>query len=441
MDMKNDGQNQPPKTHSASTLSLTSVDVVATKLNKPTLPPNYITRTALIELLEKNWHLPLTLVSAPTGSGKSVTISQWLDKTAHKYGWLSLDTEHNDMQVLLVYFLAMFKKLWPDKTFGLENIIAGNHIPQNAIISTLINDIDQLGDHFVLVLDDYHLIDNENIHNIFIGILGHPSANLHLVIITQIDPPLKLARLRAKFRVLDIRMSDLAFMDEEAFELRTLIAAGIPNDEVRTLANRSEGWITGITVGLMGLSSGIKFEKVLQVLQSRNSIIAELLDEAVLQGMAIETQKYLEIATLTDQFNVDLLNVMIAAVNDHDLKHVNIEELINKSRKNNLFLIPLDGIGVWFRFHHLFRSQIKKRGDKHFGEKDRTALYKAASGWFEENGTLEDALRYAVLSKDMPFAVSLFARHRTELHNAEQIQRLERLINQFPPETRNDSLD
>ena len=157
--------------------------------------------------------------------------------------------------------------------------------------------------------------------------------------------------------------------------------------------------------------------------------------------MPIETQKYLEIASLVDQFNADVLKVMIAAIDDKDLKQVSIEELIRKSRRNNMFLIPLDNSGVWFRFHHLFQNQIIKRAGKHFSEEKISSLYKAASGWFEENGTLEDALRYAVLSKDIPFAVHLFARHRIELHNAEQIQRLERLINLFPPEVRNNSLD
>ena len=418
-----------------------SVPVVSTKLNKPVLPQTCITRSALIDDLEHNLHLPLTLVSAPTGTGKSILFSQWLDKTDHQYGWLSLDSEHNDMQVLLAYFLAMFKKLWLEKTFGLENIITGSNIPLNVIISTLINDIGQYEDQFILVLDDYHLIQEKNIHQIFIGILSHPPVNFKLVIITQIDPPLMLARLRAKLQVHDIRMKDLAFTDDEALELRALIASKIPRDEVKILVNKSEGWITGVTVGMMGLSAGIELEKVLLTLHSRNSIIAELLDEAVLHGLPIGTQKYLEIATLVDQFNADLLSVMIDAIDDEDLEQVHIEELIRRSRKNNLFLIPLDDSNVWFRFHHLFQSQIKKRAEKHFGQKAITALYKAASSWFEENGTLEDALRYAILSKDMSFAVHLFAGHRTVLHNAEQIQRLERLIRHFPEEAKNNSVD
>jgi len=428
--------------HSDSDLIKSGLQVVtSTKLNKPSIPANCITRTSLLEQLEKNWQLPLTLVSAATGCGKSITVSQWLDKSNHKYGWLSLDKEHNDTQVLLAYLLAIFKKVWPGKTFGLEYLLDGIELPQNVIVNTLINDIDQLSDNFVLVLDDYHLISEEKIHMIFNGILLHPPENLHLVILTQMDPPLKLATLRAKFQLNELRMRDLAFTAEEALELRSLIARATSNDEVNTLLKLSEGWATGITVGLMGLSTGIEFEKVLNALHSRNSIIAELLDEAVLKRLPIQTQKYLQISSLVDQFSVDLIEAMIASINDKDLTQISIEELIISSRKKNLFLIPLDGVGEWFRYHHLFQSQIKKLAEKNFSNDEISLMYKAASSYYEKNGTLEEALQYAIKSKDLAYAVGLFSRFYHELFNTEQQNRIYRLINQFPEEACNNHLE
>ena len=419
--------------HSDSDLIKSGLQVVTyTKLNKPSIPANCITRTSLFEQLEKNWHLPLTLVSAATGCGKSTTVSQWLDKSNHKYGWLSLDKEHNDIDVLLTYLLAIFKKVWPEKTFGLEYLLNGNNLPQNAIVSTIINDIFRQENQFVLVLDDYHLISEEKIHMIFNGILLHPPDNLHLVILTQMDPPLKLARLRAKLQLNEVRMRDLAFSTDEAFKLRSLIFKEASNDQVKTLVEKSDGWVTGVTVGLLGMAQGIKFEKVLQALNSRTSIISELFDEAVLDGLPIESQKWLELTTLVDRFSQDLISRMIASIDDNYLNEIPVEEYIRNSSKRNLFLIPLDDTGEWFRYHHLFQNQIKKQAEKHFSNMEISSLYKAASGWFEEKELLEEALTYALRSKDIDFAVGLFSRFRHKLLNSEQLQRLYRLTNQFP---------
>ncbi len=438
--MKKDNANLVNSSGS-STENLGLLPIVSTKLNKPALPLNCIDRNNLLEQLENGCHLPLTLISAATGCGKSIVVSQWLEKTSHKAGWLSLDEEHNDVQVFLTYLIAIFNKLWPLEKLGLESLINSVNIPQNVIINTLINDADRLDDHFVLVLDDYHLISEKKIHEILNGVLRHPPENLHLVIITQIDPPLKLATLRAKFQLNELRMRDLAFTNEEALELRSLIARATTNDEVSTLLKISEGWATGVTVGLMGLSTGIKVEKVLNVLHSRNSIIAELLDEAVLRGLPIQTQKYLQISSLVDQFSVDLIEAMIASIDDKDLNQISIEELIISSRKRNLFLIPLDGVGEWFRYHHLFQSQIKKLAEKIFSKEKISSMFKAASSWFENNGTLEKALKYAIKSTDMDFAVGLFSRFYHELFNTEQILRLDRLINYFPVEACNNHLE
>ncbi|MEZ5199677.1 MAG: hypothetical protein R2764_25835 [Bacteroidales bacterium] len=151
-------QKQEIKISEASYRNLRFAAVVSTKLNKPVVPSNFIRRKSLFERLENNEHVPLTLVSAATGCGKSTMVSQWLDTKNYTYGWLSIDTEHNDVQVMIAYLLAILKKVWPEKTFGLEYLIDGINLPLNAIVSTLINDIARQDEQFVLVLDDYHLI-------------------------------------------------------------------------------------------------------------------------------------------------------------------------------------------------------------------------------------------------------------------------------------------
>lgn len=408
--------------------------IIRSKIFRPTLRREFVRRQSLIDRLEANLSYPLTLISAATGCGKSVAVSQWLEETQHKYGWLSLDEEHNDIQVFLAYLVAIFKEQWPQKTFGLEYLLEGANLPANLIATTLINDLDQSDDLFVLVLDDYQMIREGKIHEIVNSILRYPPEHFHLVILTQRDPPLKLARLRAQYRLNEVRMKDLAFTADEALELRSLVAAKTPDDQVITLVKESEGWITGIMVGLMGLAEGINFRRVVQSMNSQNSVISELFEEVVINGLTIATQKYLELTALLDRFSVELINAMIAAINDGDLSPAGSEEFIRLSKRRNLFLIPLDSTGQWYRYHHLFRSEIKKRARKHFSEEVIASLYKAASRWFEDQQLLEEALKYAILSDDMPFAVNLFDDKRLALHNSEQFQRLERLIKMFPEE-------
>ncbi len=408
--------------------------ILKSKIFKPTLRREFVSRKSLIDRLEANVSYPMTLISAATGCGKSVAVSQWLEETSHHYGWLSLDEEHNDIQVFLAYLVAIFKEQWPKNTFGLEYLLEGANLPANLIATTLIHDLDQLEDLFVLVLDDYHLIREEKIHELINCILRYPPEHFHLVILTQRDPPLKLARLRAQYRLNEVRMKDLAFSVEEAIELRALIAAETPDDQVKTLVMESEGWITGITVGFMGLAGGIEFGRVIQSMNSQNSVISELVDEVVITGLTIAIQKYLELTVLLDRFSIELISAMVASVNDPDLSPAGSEEFIRLSKRRNLFLIPLDQTGQWYRYHHLFRSQIKKRAGKHFNEEVVSSIYKVASRWFEDQQLLEEALKYAILSKDITFAVILFDRNRLALHNAEQFQRLERLIKMFPEE-------
>ena len=161
------------------------VMVLKTKTCKPTLRREFVKRQALIDQLESNVSRPLTLISAATGCGKSVTASQWLEETNHKYGWLSLDEEHNDILVFVTYLAALLKQQWPHQTFGLEFLLNTANLPPKLIISTIINDLDHLEDHFVLVLYDYHFIEEEKIHEIINGILQYTPDQFHLVILTK----------------------------------------------------------------------------------------------------------------------------------------------------------------------------------------------------------------------------------------------------------------
>lgn len=406
--------------------------VLTSKTCKPAIRKEFVRRQALIERLEANALLPLTLISAATGYGKSVTASQWLEQTHYNYGWLSLDEEHNDFQVFITYLATILKKQWPRQSFDIESLLQGNPLPAKLITSIFINDLDQLEDHFVLVLDDYQVIREAKIHEFITSILSHPPKHFHLVILTQRDPPLRLARLRAQFRLNEVRMDDLAFTSREARMLRSSISAETSDQQVQTLVETADGWITGITAGLMGLARGVAMEKVIHALHGGGSVISELLNEVVLQGLPVSMQKFLGLTAILDRFSEGMVSKMAATLKDPDLPEDEISQLFERSRAQNLFLIQLDSADEWFRYHHLFRSQIKHLTGNHFKKESVQKLFKEASLYSNAHDSLEEALKYAILTEDMVFAVSLFEKKRIALHNAEQFQRLERLIRMFP---------
>lgn len=408
--------------------------VLPTKIRKPPTRNQFVKRHSLINRLESNLTLPLTLISANTGFGKSTIASQWLDQTQHRYGWLSLDEEHNQPEILLAYLTKVLQQNWPEKEFDLAYLNAATRLPPSLISATLVSDLDKLEEPFILVLDDYHLITEPDIHEIINGILVYPPAQFHLVIITQIDPPLKLARLRAQFRIHELRMNDLVFSKEEAMDLRLLISKTASDTDVLTLHNIAEGWPTGLIAGLLGLKEGVSIEKVEQVFRRKGSIISDLLEEVVLKGLPSSTIKYLELTALLDRFSEDLLKVMIDAAGDEDLRQLSPAELIRNSRRRNLFLIPLDSTGQWYRYHHFFKNQIANLIGKNFQYPQINKLNMVASAWFEEQGLLEEAFSYAIKSADEGYAIALFSRHRHELLNTEQLQRLYRLSRLFPVE-------
>lgn len=415
--------------------------VAKSKLYKPALRREFVKRTTLIERLEANNSVPFTLVSASTGCGKSITVSQWIEAKGHNYGWLSLDEEHNDVQVFLLYIVALFKEQWPHRTFHLESLLGGSDLPSHLVSALLINDLDESHEPYVLVLDDYHVIREEKIHEIIHEILRFPPEKFQLVILTRRDPPFKMARLRAQNKVMEIRMTDLAFTADEAKRLRSKIASTTTDEQIKALIQNTEGWITGITVGLMGLKEGIAFEKILASLSNSSSIISDLFDEVVYKGLPLTIQKYLILTSLLDQFSLELIRTMEAAINDSDLSQSGCREFIRLSRERNFFLIPLDSTGQWYRYHHLFKSQLNNRTGRYFSKEIVERLYKAASGWFEENQMFEEALINAIRSEDLQFAVAVFNRHRIELFNHDRIQRLNRFIALFPAQAKNNCLE
>ena len=206
---------------SSEQAEVANIRILQTKLHRPAAPMSLVTRTRLFEQLDAGRERPLTLVSAPAGYGKSVLISSWLASSDWTSAWLSLDGSDSDLRQFLSYFLAAVNSAFPKTCEETRSLLTAAQLPSlGALVRTLVNELDEIEQPFILVLDDFHRIDVESpVNELLQLLLGHPPIPLHLVILTRRDPPLQLLSLRVQDQITELRMEDLSFTLQEARQL------------------------------------------------------------------------------------------------------------------------------------------------------------------------------------------------------------------------------
>ena len=230
--------------------------MINTKIYRPPVTPDQVFRQPLIDKLKAKQYLPLTLVVAPAGYGKSVTISQWLDQTSNPNAWISLDDEHNSPRIFMDYLVAAIQQIFPGSLDNFKSILESNDsLTYNTLVPSLINELDAIGEEFILVLDDYYLIRENAVHTIVNDLLAYPPQNMHLVIITRMDPPLNINSLRAYSRVHEIRMKELSFNEEETAKLfKTVLDLDLPDETIQNLLDKTEGWAVGLHLACLSIA-------------------------------------------------------------------------------------------------------------------------------------------------------------------------------------------
>ena len=241
--------------------------ILATKLYIPPLRPNVVSRPRLIERLNEGLHRKLTLISAPAGFGKTTLVSEWLAGGARPTAWLSLDDQDNDPTRFLTYLVAALQTIAP--TIG-EGVLGALQSPQppptEAILTALLNDLTTIPDHFVLVLDDYHVLDAKPIDHALTFLLEHLPPHMHLVIATREDPQLPLARLRVGGHLTEVRAVDLRFTPSEAAAfLNQVMGLNLSAEDIALLATRTEGWIAGLQLAALSTAGTARRHQLHQI--------------------------------------------------------------------------------------------------------------------------------------------------------------------------------
>jgi LuxR family transcriptional regulator, maltose regulon positive regulatory protein len=394
-----------------------SAQILATKLYIPPPRPKGVLRTRLIERLNEGLHHKLTLISAPAGFGKTTLVSEWVSTLTPesscvrstspiergegvKVAWLSLDEGDNDPIRFLTYIIVALQTIAPNIGKGALVILQSPQPPPTeSILTALLNDITTVQDHFVLILDDFHVIDSNPVDNALTFLLEHLPPQMHLVIATREDPPLPLARLRARSQLTELRAADLRFTPAEAAEfLNQVMGLNLSAENIAALETRTEGWIAGLQLAALSMQGRSDAASFIQAFTGSHRFVLDYLVEEVLQRQPEGIYSFLLKTAILDR----LCGSLCDAVTGREDGKGMLETL----EHGNLFIIPLDDQRQWYRYHHLFADVLQAHLIEAQPEQV-SSLHRRASAWYEQNGYPSDAIHHALAAEDFERAAGL----------------------------------
>jgi LuxR family maltose regulon positive regulatory protein len=376
--------------------------LLTTKLEIPAPQTEILPRPSLFERLNEGLERKLTLVSAPAGYGKTTLLSEWARSVDWPVAWFSLDPADNDFDRFMHYFIAALQKVEPH-IGELATVMLEGQPPRPAevILTALINDLAQAGRPLSIVLDNYQVIDVEEIHLGLGFLLDHMPAAFHLVIATRADPPLHLARLRAGRQIVEIREEDLQFGEEEiaAFLNRAMGLKLAPAD-IALLQKRTEGWIASLQMVAISMQGRQDLSNFIHDFSGSHEYVVDYLTDEVLSRQPGELEAFL--------LQTSILDKMCGPLCDAVTGQSGGQETLEELRRNNLFVVPLDTEREWYRYHRLFADLLQQR--LRASGADMAGLFLLASEWHEANDLLLEAIDYAMKAEAFDRAAGLIER-------------------------------
>ena len=427
--------------------------LLQTKLYIPPPGSKLVVRPRLLEKLNEGLHRKLILISAPAGFGKTTLISSWINqigggleqedhttKTHQAFpmvypvgaAWVSLDDRDNDPNQFWLYVVAALQTI--DATLG-KNLPAflesQNSPPLEALVTMLINDLAEFqSDHeqqfpLLLILDDYHLIATEAIHDSLNFLIDHLPPALHLIITTRSDPPLHLSQRRARSEITQIRASDLSFtLDEIVKFFNSLMGLNLSSSEIAALESRTEGWIAGLQLAALSLQDQKDRHTFITNFAGNDRYIADYLVDEVIHHQPIHIKTFLLQTSILGQLCVSLCNT-VTGQNES-------RSILTQLERANLFLTPLDNRREWYRYHQLFSDLLRQRLYESNNLDEINLLHQRASKWYEEKGEIIEAVEHASLSGDHQRVAQLIEQQAQEIFNQFKLNMLSKWIKTLP---------
>ncbi len=404
-----------------------SIPILTTKLSIPRVRSNIVPRRRLSQRLSKTIlnHIPLTLVSAPAGYGKTTMVIEGLNSLGQPYLWLSLDKNDNEPNRFFSYLITALQTVVNEIGYSISSLIGiGQLPPPETLMSYLVNELVNLTVPVTLVLDDYHQISNQYIHQAIQFLIGQQPPKFSLVIITREDPPFPLSNWRVRNLLYEFRADDLRFIGNEVGEFfGATMGVKLNSQQLSALESRTEGWVAGLQ--LAGLSmKGSKPEQAAEFIETfrgNHHFILDYLGSEVLHHLDPELKEFICRVAVLERFSASLCNA-ITGRNDS-------QTFLNELEQNNLFLIPLDGQREWYRFHHLFADFLSTE----LTRPTNLDIHRRAAEWLQENGYMEEAIRYNLMGEDWDKAAELILATADQSVLKGAIATLLGWVNSLPP--------
>jgi len=401
-----------------------STPILATKLYTPPPRAKIVLRPSLVERLNEGLSSgrKLTLISASAGFGKTTLVSEWIASCGRPVAWLSLDEGDNDPSRFLSYLVAALQTIVANVGTGLLGALQSPQPPSTeSILTALLNEITIVPDNFVLVLDDYHVIDSKavdastSVDEALTFLLEHLPPQMHLVIATREDPSLPLSRLRARGQLTELRAADLRFAPAEAAEfLNQLMGLNLSAEDIASLETRTEGWIAGLQLAALSMQGHPDAASFIQSFTGSHHFVLDYLVEEVLGQQPESVQTFLLRTSILDRMCGPLCDAVLLGPT------VPGQATLEYLQRANLFIVPLDNERRWYRYHHLFAELLRQRlqqstssGDEKSGVAD---YHIRASVWYEDNDLMIEAFQHATAANDIERAERLIAGGRMPLH-------------------------
>lgn len=405
------------------------------KLQRTALPPNSVARPRLLDLLKYVLDVPVTLVSAPVGFGKTTLVAQALAHVVAPVAWLALDEYDNDLPTFLDYLIAAIQTQFPDACSETQRRLHDFQTPPvERLAASILNEVQTLASPLIVVLDDFHYLTDPALRQFFTTLLRSLPANLHLVVITQTDPPWPLARLAARGQLQEIRAADLRFrLDETQAFLETVTGLALPADAVTTLFTQTEGWIALLRLATLTFRGEANLTQALNRLARQDHLLAgRFLVREVLARQSPEVRDFLLRTAILDHMSAPLCATLMRPLTPNAPEAPHPQTISEWLHNTNLFIVPLDAEGQWYRYHQLFRELLRNELATQWDSESIADLHRLACDWHAENGLVGDAVRHALTAGDAGRAADIVENHVHTRLNREDWRGVERWLALLP---------
>jgi LuxR family transcriptional regulator, maltose regulon positive regulatory protein len=410
-----------------------TLNLLTTKLNIPSVRGKLVARPRLTERLNRALNSKLTLVSAPAGFGKTTILAEWRATPAVcdvPVAWVSLDERDQDPLLFWGYVIKALDRYIPGLAEKLLPVLCMPQAPSlEAILTDLLNRLQSCPTDFLLVLDDYHSINNQQIHQTLSFLLEHLPSQMHLVILSRADPPLPLPRLRVRGQLTELRAEDLRFsLSETGAFLNRTMGLGLSSSQLQALEERTEGWVAGLQLAGLSLQKREDIEGFIAGFSGSHRYMLDYIVEEVLEQQTPTDQEFLLHTAILERLSGSLCE----AVSGQPGGQIILERL----ERANLFLVSLDDERQWYRYHHLF-SQLLRYRLLQTAPARLLDLYRRAGQWCEANALPDEALHYYLSGGFFEEAAELLEKVARKLVMRGRLMQLLNWLDRLPAELMN----